>query len=108
MTITGQNVEIRQQDYRVLNITVDEVTTLSGVQLEYLVYRPTTLQVKIIKTLASGIVITGSNTFDIEIEPEDTANLLGIYNHQCRIIDTDLHPDTIFTGNFSVIYTQTV
>jgi hypothetical protein len=108
MTITGQNVEIHQQDYKVLNITVDEVTTLSGVSLEYLVYRPTTQEVKIVKTLVSGIVITGSQTFDIELEPEDTTNLLGIYNHQCRIIDTDSHPYTIFTGNFSVIYTQTI
>ena|SRR4030065_80606 len=109
MTMTGQNAEVYQGDYRVLEVTVldenDQPLDINGCDLTWVVYKLSTSVISLTKTIGSGIELTvpSGGIFEITIEPADTVNLLGNYNHECELTDSSSHPFTILTGYFKVI-----
>ena len=110
MTKSGQNVTMYQGDYRILEVTVldenDAPRDVTGCLVTWVVYKPTTKFVELTKIVGSGISAPVGAVFEITLEPEDTLNLLGQYNHECEITDGSSHPFTILTGYFKVFSSE--
>jgi len=103
-------VTIYQGDYRILEVTVldetDAPRDVTGYLATWVVYKPTTKEIVLTKTVGSGISVLVGAVFDITLEPEDTINLLGQYNHECELLDNSSHPFTILTGYFKVFSSE--
>ena len=109
MTATGQSFTIYQGDDKELYVTAyeeDYVTTLNitGCTLNWVVYKRYPENIVLTKTTASGITFTTPATggFLITLVPEDTETLLGEYNHECELLDTNNHISTIMVGKMTV------
>ena len=108
MTKTGQNVEIYQGDFRVLEILIldenDLPRDITNCTFIWNVYKPSADFIYIEKTTASGIIITNASggLIEITLNPEDTATMLGQYNHECELVDPNSRPFTVTTGFFRV------
>jgi len=113
MTFTGQNVTVYQDTNRTLEVTVYDADgaplPISGYYFNYVVYKPTTGQVVITKTVGSGITITDGDNgiFEVDLVPAELTPLLGQYNHECGSITPAGSDNVIFTGYFKVIASKT-
>jgi hypothetical protein len=113
MTYTGQNLEIYQGKDRVIDVIVYDgygvPLDITGSTFNWVVYRPTPGTIVLNKTTTSGISLTvpASGRMEITLDPADTQNLLGQYNHEGEITTPTGKQDTIFTGYFKVIASKT-
>ena len=95
MTYTGQNITLYQGDTRTLVVTVydldDNITPIAGSSIKWVVYKRSGGAIHVSKTVGSGITITdGPNgIFEIALARDDTLSLLGRYNHECELKDSD-------------------
>jgi hypothetical protein len=114
--VNGQNVQMYQGNTLELDVFVVDcndlpldLTTYSGMQ--WVVYRPTTKEIVLTKSLGSGITMpegaAASGLFLVSIEPEDTENLIaGRYIHEGKIWSDADHEFTVVTGSFEIAYSR--
>ncbi len=88
-------IEIYENEKIVFSVTTDESIT-GATELKYVLAKQRKSPTAVItKTLGSGVTITGSNTFTVELDPEDTDGKAGTYQHQARVTDATGDPNTI-------------
>lgn len=108
MTATGQNFYIYQGDDKEIFVTTydeDNATLdITSCSLTWVAYKRYPENIVLTKITGSGITITvpASGIFRIDFNPNDTLGLLGEYNHECELIDTNLNVSTIFVGTMNV------
>ena len=113
MTETGQNLEVYQGKDKLIDATIYDTAgaelDISGSTFEWVVYRPTSGEIVLTKTVGSGITIIDApnGLIRITLVPDDTLTLLGNYNHECELTDATSKIDTVFTGYFKVIASKT-
>lgn len=113
MTYTGQNFEIYIGDAKQVIITAydenDAILDLSGYDIVWVMYKSTTKNIMLSKSLGSGITVpTPSNgQILIDILPVDTENIVpNTYLHECEISTSPTDVSTITTGSVKVIYSR--
>jgi hypothetical protein len=114
MTITGQNFEMFAGDSKEIEIAVvDE----NGAALDltpydainWVVYKPTTKEIVLSKTLGSGITVAAPLTgiITISLVPADTENIFPmIYAHECEINSGTSVVSTVCTGTMKIVYSK--
>jgi len=108
MTKTGQNFSIYQGDSKEVYVTVldenENNLDITSCTINWVMYKRYPENVVLTKTTASGIAITvpSSGIFRMDFSPSDTESLLGDYNHEGEITDTNLNISTIFVGTVNV------
>ncbi len=114
MTATGQNFEMFQGDTKVITIPV---TNVDGSVLDltpydeinWVVYKPTTKEIVLSKTLGGGITVPAplDGNLEISIVPTDTENITPmLYSHECEIKSGGTIVSTITTGTIKIIYSR--
>lgn len=113
MTVTGQNFEIHQGDTKQIIITAydenDAILDLSGYDIVWVIYHPTTKNLILSKSTGSGITVPAptSGQLLIDLLPEDTENVVpNTYAHECEISTSPTNVSTITTGTVKVLYSK--
>jgi hypothetical protein len=107
MPKTGQNIEIEQEDSKIIQVTVydqsNSILDLSGYTVLWKVFKNKD-SIMLTKTIGNGITLTNptEGVFEILVSSIDTQNLLGKYFHSCKIIDGLGNTSKIFSGYFNV------
>ena len=112
MTIKGQNFEIFQGDTKQITISVTDedgaILPLTGYDAIWVVYKQTSKELIISKTLGSGILIPTPTDGQIVIDliPADTETINpGSYLHECEIV-SGTEVSTVTTGIIKVLYSK--
>lgn len=113
MTYAGQNFEMYLGDTKQVIITVydenDAILDLSGYDITWVLYKLTSKQIVLTKTLGSGISVPApsSGQIVIDILPVDTENLVpNTYVHECELSSSPTDVSTITTGTVKLIYSR--
>lgn len=113
MTYTGQNFEIYQGDTKQIIITVyDEdgaILNLTGYNINWVMYKSTTKELILSKSLGSGITVPTPSNGQIVIDflPVDTENVIpNTYLHECEISTSPTDVSTVTTGAVKVFYSK--
>ena len=104
MAATGQDFKMISGDTHKLVFTValeGKDATLQGVTLRWGMGSGSK---RVVKTTSNGITITGPNTCEVLLRPEDTEALSGAYRHELEMVDQDGNVVTLAMGG--VIITQ--
>lgn len=108
MTAVGQDFTMRQGDSKIVNITVvdenNEVLDITGVTVNWIMYKRNPDNPILQKTTTSGISLTlpTSGILTINILPQDTENLLGRFYHEAEITDTNENISTVTEGSVTI------
>jgi len=109
MTEELQNFEIYAGDTNnilitVTNLETGEVKDLTGSDIEWVLYDPNLDETLITKIVGSGITILPSGIMLIELDPEDTLDILPAnwYVHEAEVTDTGGVISTVTTGYVKV------
>lgn len=108
MTATGQNFTIYQGDDKEIFVTTydenDVILDITNCTLNWVVYRRYPENIVLTKITGSGITITDptNGIFRVDFDPNDTLSLLGEYNHECELTDTNLNISTLLVGTMNV------
>lgn len=110
MASIGQNFEIYQGEVKIIRLPIVDDDNLpldlTNATITFKVYRKTTKEVVITKTLSDGISAVGPLTdgvIDITIDTEDTRNLnIGKFNHQCGVTDA-VGPSIVCVGTVDIL-----
>ena len=96
-------------DTKTLSVTVTEkadasATDISGAVIAWKLAQTLRGGVLISKSTVSGISITSGSrgTFDITIDPADTASLLGDYYHEAQVTFSTEKVSTVLKGKMTV------
>jgi len=96
-------------DTKTLSVTVTEkadasATDISGAVIAWKLAQTLRGGVLISKSTVSGISITSGSggTFDITIDPADTASLLGDYYHEAQVTFSTGEISTVLKGKMTV------
>ncbi|WJJ55284.1 hypothetical protein QB910_000040 [Dabrowskivirus KKP3916] len=102
MALQNQNFEMWAKDTVVLQVTVTDDNNLpidlSNMQITWVLFKGTSSYAN--KTIGNGIAVTDVNNgvFQVTIQPSDTVNLTGLFNHECYIMDQYNNQSTVLTG----------
>jgi hypothetical protein len=99
----NQDFSIVSGDDHLLNFTVTlpvGMTLAMMQQIKWVLYRG---RVILTKTVASGITVTGNNTFRVTLAKADTASLEGLYTHEAELTDDAGNVGTIARGKAVII-----
>lgn len=109
MTYTGQNIDMYAGDSKYIDVTTLDadnggVLDITGCSITYIIYKQSTKNIVITKTVGSGITLTdpSNGRFRITLSPSDTQSMKGIYNHEAELVDLSSNISTLFTGYFKV------
>jgi len=81
----------------------DLPANLAGADITWVMYRQTSKEIILTKTLVSGISIISSGIIDIVLNPIDTTNLVvQQLNHECKIVDL-IGPSVVSVGRISIL-----
>jgi len=113
MTATGQNFDIYQGDSKQVIITTydenDAILNLTGYDITWVLYKSTTKELILSKTLGDGITVPTPSNGEIVINflPEDTENVIpNTYLHECEISTSPTDVSTVTTGSVKVFYSK--
>lgn len=113
MTVTGQNFDIYLGDSKQIIITVYDETgailPLDGYDITWVLYKLTSKQIVLTKTLGAGITVPtpANGQILIDIQPADTENLVpNTYLHECEISTSPTDVATVTTGTVKAIYSR--
>lgn len=111
MTETGQNFELHAGESKEVIISVYDdngsPVDLSDYTVIWKVFKQTTKEVVLSKSLSSGITISGAYLNDIVIQllPADTVNLTpAVYNHEGEIDSGPSNHATVAVGTVRVLF----
>jgi hypothetical protein len=110
MAATGQNFDIYQGEVKILRMPITDDNNLpvdlANTAITWIMYRQTTKEIIVTKTLNNGIEIVGNTTdgiIDITIDPADTTDLLMCQlNHECKIVDA-IGPSVVCVGIVNIL-----
>lgn len=112
MTISGQNLEVFQGDNKQIIITIydedDVILDLTGYDIVWVVYHPTTKALVLSKALGDGITVPtpANGQLVIDLEPADTLVVVpNTYNHECEITAGSV-VSTTTTGIIKILYSK--
>jgi hypothetical protein len=111
MTKKGQDLEMYAGDDKITRVTVydpdDVIIDITDCTIRWVWYKryPYSLSLDKSTSSGSGIILTDptNGIFELTLVPEDTENLLGDYNHECELTDTDNKISTILTGHTKIL-----
>lgn len=86
---------------KTLEVAETNSTDISGQSITWILYDEDPDQAHIEKTVSGGgIDITDGSAgqFEIQIEPTDTQDVIGRFEHECRISDGGGTESVLFTG----------
>jgi hypothetical protein len=109
MTTINQNFSMYAGDSKNITITVTNddgtVLNLTNATVKWALKKRVKSTVnEIYKTTTDGIVITDSlnGVIKINVTPNDTTNLSGMYYHECEVTDQSGNVSTVTTGYITV------
>ncbi|TIM16278.1 MAG: hypothetical protein E5Y67_03540 [Mesorhizobium sp.] len=113
MTTQRTDFVMYQGDSKVLSVTVadedGQVVSVDGMTIRWQASPvitggfDTTATLKKDNDALGGITtVTEEGVFEVEIEPEDTESLSGLYYHEAELTDGTGHVSTVLTGRMTI------
>lgn len=113
MTTQRTDFQMYQGDSKVLSVTVadedGQVVPVDGMTIRWQAslvvtggFEPTAALSKDNGAIGGVTTVTEEGVFEVEIEPEDTESLSGLYYHEAELTDGAGNVSTVLTGRMTI------